>query len=440
MQTIHIPKTIVVQGSSVLSGRVNVQGSKNSALSLIPSLLLANGISTLGRVPDLLDIHYMLSFVESLGAKVIYKNNLLEVNPDVMFERKRDPDIDHLRRIRAAYYFIPVLLRISGTAILPMPGGCPIGARKSDFLFDALVAFGADVSFKDEYVYVEAKQLRAVKYKLPYPSQSVSAILLDIAVLAEGETILENISKNPEIENKLSLLRSLGADITSRSDGVVHIIGNKDMNGVDFNVMSDRIVAATWIAAAGITNGIIELPVDATDNLGTEMQYFRSLGLIVDQHDKNWTRYSFAEESKPISVETGPYPSFGTDIQPFITVLASARAAWGSTITERVFDKRFRFIEHLESMGYRYELKSSENIVCPNGESAQIARVIRMDMDQLAGCDVEATDLRAGMALLLAGCRAKGHTRIRNAEQLYRGYENFENIISELGGMVTKEV
>ena len=284
---------IVVTGPCVLEGDVRLQGSKNSALSLIPTLLLAGGKSILNRVPDVSDIRVMVDSVKALNIEVEWSNNWLSLSVDSNPDNAIIEDWVKLSNTRTTFYFIPFLLKHYGRAALPNPGGCKLGARKSDFLFDALERFGAEVGVEGERIVVEASALTAIEYKLPYPSQSVSTILLSLATISKGTSVLENISLNPEIEDKLKLLQKMGISIERPGERVIVVRGRSNLSATEFEVMPDRVVAATWIAAAGITGGWVEMSEEAEPFLQAELDVFERLGLVRRPTLGGKVRYSF---------------------------------------------------------------------------------------------------------------------------------------------------
>jgi UDP-N-acetylglucosamine 1-carboxyvinyltransferase len=346
-------------------------------------------------------------------------------------------DWSKLSNTRTTFYFIPFLLKHYGRAQLPNPGGCKLGARKSDFLFDALERLGAEVRVEGERIVVEASALRAIEYKLPYPSQSVSTILLSLATISKGTSVLENISLNPEIEDKLNLLQKMGVSIERPGERVIVVRGGSDLSATEFDVMPDRVVAATWIAAAGITGGWVEMSEEAEPFLQAELEVFERLGLVKRSTLSEKIRYSFEGEPFPVSVTTGPYPMFNTDIQPLATVLMVCRGAIGSVIKEKVFDQRFNYVRYLNEMGSSIEVKSLNGHFCPSGKPAHIAKIGSSWREKLrGGRAVSATDLRAGMALMLAALAAEGRTLINDAFQIYRGYENLVETLRSLGAKI----
>jgi UDP-N-acetylglucosamine 1-carboxyvinyltransferase len=342
-----------------------------------------------------------------------------------------------LSSTRTSFYFIPFFLKHYGRTELPNPGGCKLGARKSDFLFGALERFGAEVGVEGERIVVEARTLRAIEYKLPYPSQSVSTILLSLASISRGTSILENISLNPEIDDKIHLLKEMGVQVERAGERVIVVKGESNLRATEFDVMPDRVVAATWIAAAGITGGWVEMSEEAEPFLQAELEAFERLGLVRRPTLGGKVRYSFEGECFPVSVTTGPYPLFNTDIQPLATVLMVCRGAVGSIIKEKVFDQRFNYVRYLNEMGSNIEVKSLNGHFCPSGQPAHIAKIGSSRGEKLRGDRaVTATDLRAGMALLLAALAAEGRTLIKDAFQIYRGYENLVETLRSLGAKI----
>ena len=428
---------IIITGPRVLEGDVRLQGSKNSALSLIPTSLLGEGKFILNRVPDVSDIWAMVDYVKALNIEVELSNNRLSLSVDFSPDNVIVEDWSKLSSTRTTFYFIPFLLKHYGRAELPNPGGCKLGARKSDFLFDALERFGADVAVEGERIVVEARMLRAIEYKLPYPSQSVSTILLSLATISRGTSVLENISLNPEIDDKIHLLQKMGVQVERPGERVVVVRGGSTLSATEFDVMPDRVVAATWIAAAGITGGWVEMSEEAELFLQAELEVFERLGLVRRPTLSEKVRYSFEGEPFPVSVTTGPYPMFNTDIQPFITVLMVCRGAIGSVIKEMVFDQRFNYVRYLNEMGFNIEVKSLNGYFCPSGKQAHIAEIGSPWRAKLRGGKaVTATDLRAGMALLLAALATEGRTLINDAFQIYRGYENLVETLRSLGAKI----
>ena len=430
--------TIQINGPVQLAGKVALQGSKNSALSLIPTVLLARGESVLQNIPDLVDIRHTLSFMESLGISLEFNNNELKVDTSgELTINNTQHNEGSAGKIRTTYYFIPYLLQSKGKAVLPNPGGCALGERKNDFILEALMHFGATVENIEDNIEVACSKLKGANYHLPYPSQSASTILLSLAAIAEGESVLDNLSLNPEIEDKINLLTSMGARIEKLSPRKVVCFGGNNLKPIVYKNMYDRVAAGTWIAAAGITDGSIELPEHGQKDIETEIECYKKLGMRSNPADSG-VRYYFDKKAVgPVSIETGPYPEFCTDIQPFITILAAMQNAWDSCIVEKVFDQRFKYVEYLNNMGMNIEVSQVESIKCPSGASAQKALINPFQVDSLSGKEVVATDLRAGMGLVLAGCASSGTTVIRNAQQIFRGYEDADSVLKNLGANIT---
>lgn len=428
---------IYIEGPCKMCGRVKTQGSKNSSLALIPTIIMAEGTSTLTNVPKLTDINHMLDFIRLLGIKVQYEDSKLKITVNNQRIKELPQNLECLSQVRTSYYYIPFLLKKYGSALLPKPGGCNLGDRKSDYLFDILRRFGADIFIKKSNILVKAKQLKGINYRLPYPSQSTTAIVLSLASIARGKSRIENISLNPEIDDKLAVLEKMGVELLRPDPRTIIIRGQDDFSEVKHRVMPDKVVAATWIGAAGITGGQIQLDKISEKFIKTELDIFEKLGLKRKRIDTNIIEYAFERPAKKVKICTGPYPEFNTDVQPITVALLAKFGAPESVVIESVFDKRFRYIKYLKKMGCIIEQYKTQDILCPNKKPANFV-IIRSSVNgHFKAIDMSATDLRAGMALTICGLAAKGVSRVFRAHQIFRGYENVIDTLNALGAKVS---
>ena len=415
-----------ITGGAPLHGSIRIQGSKNAALPVVAAgLLLGQGQTlTCTNVPLLRDTETMAALLRELGMTVTFENGTVTVtrNGDLSCEM---PAVQ-VQKMRASSIVLGPLLAQQGRAVMPMPGGCTIGARPIDLHLKGLAKMGAQIELPHGAVYATAEKLRGCRIYLDFPSVGATENLVMAAALAEGETIIENAAREPEITNLVQALQAMGADVVFKKDnqGIIQVNGKPELASGTVKIVPDRIAACTYLLAGAITNG----EVTVTDVMP---QHFDSLLAKLEEAEVGYLRqedrvtvYPSRGRMKSLSVKTMPYPGFPTDVQP--QLMAALCLAHGtSVVKESIFESRFQHVPELRKMGAEIDIQ---------GNTAVIRGV-----EALNGSDVQATDLRAGAALALAGLAAEGETRVHGLKHILRGYEDFDKALTSLGAHVSIE-
>ena len=415
-----------ITGGTPLHGSIRIQGSKNAALPVVAAgLLLGQGQTlTCTNVPLLRDTETMAALLRELGMTVTFENGTVTVtrNGDLSCEM---PAVQ-VQKMRASSIVLGPLLAQQGRAVMPMPGGCTIGARPIDLHLKGLAKMGAQIELHHGAVYATAEKLRGCRIYLDFPSVGATENLVMAAALAEGETIIENAAREPEITNLVQALQAMGADVVFKKDnqGIIQVNGKPELASGTVKIVPDRIAACTYLLAGAITNG----EVTVTDVMP---QHFDSLLAKLEEAEVGYLRqedrvtvYPSRGRMKSLSVKTMPYPGFPTDVQP--QLMAALCLAHGtSVVKESIFESRFQHVPELRKMGAEIDIQ---------GNTAVIRGV-----EALIGSDVQATALRAGAALALAGLAAEGETRVHGLKHILRGYEDFDKALTSLGAHVSIE-
>ncbi len=414
---------IIIEGGKPLDGTLKIQGAKNAALPLMAaSLLLRGGEKLILRnLPKLKDVDTMINILESLGFSPSRDGETLEISSPG--EIRGEVPYDLMRKMRASVLILGPLLAREGKVILPMPGGCPIGTRPIDLHLKGLSLMGAEISISHGYIEAKADKLKGAKIYLDFPSVGATENLLMAAALAKGTTIIENAAREPEISNLMELLKKMGADIEKDGESTIVVRGAGELGGTGISVIPDRIVAGTYIIAGIISKGRVKVERVVPLHLEALLAKLEEAGVEVKQGE-DWIEVRFRERLSGVKVTTLPYPGFPTDLQAQMMALLSM-AKGTSIITETIFDNRFMHVAELRRMGANIKVEGRSAII--NGVEA------------LSGAQVMATDLRAGAALVLAGLSAQGTTVVSNADHIDRGYEDFVENLSNLGGNLRRE-
>ena len=414
---------IVINGKSRLSGEVLISGAKNAAVAILPATLLVNGICTLENVPNISDINIYCEILQSLGAKISRPtpNKVIVNTKDITF---RDAPLEMTGKFRASYYLIGALLGRCGRAVVGMPGGCQLGPRPIDQHAKAFEALGATVEIGQGKIEAKAKKLVGTSIYLDIVSVGATINAILASVLAEGITTIENVAKEPHIVDVANFLNSMGADIRGAGTDIIRINGVKELSAEGtYSIVPDQIEAGTFMLAAVATRGDIILKNCITKHLDPLSAKIEEMGAFVEELSGDSLRVYCNTRPKKVNITTSPYPGFPTDLQSQIgVVLATAEGT--SIINESIWESRFQYTAELNKMG------ASIN--------AQGKVAVFEGVDELYGCSVEASDLRAGAALIIAGICANGETKISNIEYIDRGYENIEEKFRKLGAKIKR--
>ncbi len=419
---------IVIRGGKPLSGRIPISGAKNAALTLMPCALLTDEPLTLRNLPRLADIDTFGHLLNNHGLSTTIEGTHPDEFGRVMTIRANRitstvAPYDIVRKMRASILVLGPLLARAGEATVSLPGGCAIGNRPIDLHLKALEHLGAEIELAAGYVKATAKGgLRGGKYVFPLVSVGATENAVMAAVLARGESVLENVAREPEIVDLCNCLRAMGAKIEGIGTERLRITGVRDLHGATYAVMPDRIEAGSYACAAAITGGEVELVGASEADLGSTLDSLREAGVEVTP-TADGLSVKRLNGLRGVTVSTAPYPGFPTDMQAqFMSMLAVAEGA--SLLTETIFENRFMHVPELSRMGADITVR---------GRSAVVRGVAG-----LTGAPVMATDLRASMSLVLAGLAASGETTVNRVYHLDRGYERLEEKLSAVGADIER--
>lgn len=409
---------IIVKKSNPLKGSVRIDGAKNAVLPIIAATLLAKGKSVLREVPNLKDVHVISDLLRHLGAEVEYKGTTLTV--DATNLTTYDAPYELVRKMRASFLVMgPLLARFNQTRI-SMPGGCAIGTRPIDLHLKGFKALGAEVVMDHGFVEAKTDRLTGSKLYLDFPSVGATENIMMAAVLAEGTTIIENAAEEPEIVDLANFLNEMGADVRGAGTNTIRIKGVKELKATEHDVIPDRIEAATFMVAAAMTKGDITVENIILEHLKPVTAKLREAGCEIIEMD-NSIRVIGPEKLKSIDIKTLPHPGFPTDVQAqFMAMLTVAKGT--GVVIETVFENRFMHVAEFNRMGANIKIE---------GRTAVVEGV-----EELNGAKVNATDLRAGAALILCGLIAEGVTEIGEIYHIQRGYVDIDKKITALGGNI----
>ncbi|RZB31743.1 MAG: UDP-N-acetylglucosamine 1-carboxyvinyltransferase [Desulfobacteraceae bacterium Eth-SRB1] len=411
---------IVVEGGASLKGEVKISGSKNAALPILVSSLLADGWNTYSNVPGLRDIKSIKQLLSYLGAKVETDGSTVRIDGSGLC--KSEAPYDLVRKMRASILVLGPLVARLKKARVSLPGGCAIGARPINLHLKGLARLGASVELKHGYVEVSAERLKGNEIYFDIPTVTGTENLMMAAVLADGVTVLRNAACEPEIVALADVLNKMGADIHGAGASIITIKGVQSMHPVSVSIIPDRIEAGTFMVSAALTRGDITILDCQPAHMGTLIHKLRLTGTAIKIDGKN-IHVIGSDEIESIDIKTLPYPGFPTDMQAqFMVLMLIAKGL--SIISETVFENRFIHVSELRRMGADITI---------SGNSAMIKGV-----PMLLGAPVIATDLRASASLILAGLVARGKTEVHRVYHLDRGYEAIEKKFARLGASIER--
>lgn len=416
-----VEPALEIIGRNPLQGEVKISGAKNSALAIMAGTLLCEDQCRLNNMPCLADINTMGEVLASLGVKINKNRHTWDFDTRDLKALKAPYDL--VSQLRASFFVIgPILARL-GMAQVPLPGGCAIGSRPVDLHVRGLQAMGATVIIEHGVVNASVnKRLKGAKIFLDYPSVGATETIMMAATLAEGETIIENAAREPEIVDLANFCNSMGAKITGAGTDSIVIQGVDRLHTTDYNIIPDRIEAGTFLVAGAITGSEIIVTAVNPEHLIPVIAKLGEIGCQIIQEDETTLR-TIPGHLKASDIETLPHPGFPTDMQPQFMALLTVSEG-NSLVTETVFENRLRHVAELKRMGANIKAK---------GNSALISGV-----PILSGAPVMATDLRAGAALVLAGLAADGKTIVQGLQHIDRGYEKLEEKFQSLGAKIQR--
>ena len=413
----------MIHGGHPLFGEVTISGAKNAAVAIIPAALLVDGTCRIENIPQISDVTLFFSILEELGARIrVLNRHAVEIDCHAIHSTR--PPYDLARRIRASYYLLGALLGRFGQATVAMPGGCNFGVRPIDQHIKGFTTMGAEVSVEGGFIHTAAKNGRLVGAPVYLDVVSVGATMniMMAAALAEGTTTIENAAKEPHIVDLANFLNSMGADIKGAGTDSIKIRGVKKLTGGTYYIIPDQIEAGTYMAAVAAAGGQLLLKNIIPKHMDCISAKLMEMGVAVEENDDTL----LVRRSEPLqkaNVKTLPYPGFPTDMQPQIAAVLSL-AQGTSLVTEGVYGaNRFKYVDELKRLGAHIQV---------DGKVAVIEGV-----DQLVGAPIQACDLRAGAALVIAGLAAKGTTELSCVQYIERGYEDLVGKLRAVGADIT---
>lgn len=410
-------KKILIRGGKKLTGEVNISSAKNAVLPIIAASILNGKKTTIINAPMLKDVFVITDVLKSINADIKIDKIKGEVVIDTSKLISTEPDSELVRKMRASFLIMGPMIARFGRFKISLPGGCNIGSRPIDLHLKGFAALGAHVSFGHGYVEAYADKLVGNKIYLDFPSVGATENIMMAAVLAEGETVLENAASEPEVQDLAGFLNSMGAKITGAGTDAIRIIGVKELKDIIYKPISDRIETGTFMVAAAITKSKIKINGAREEHLKPIIAKLREVGVSMEKEDESII-VNGNNAFRPVDIKTMPYPGFPTDMQAQMMALLST-VEGTSIITETIFENRFMHVGELKRMGANIKI---------DGRSAVIEGV-----ERLTGSEVKATDLRAGAALILAGLVADGYTKVGDIYHIDRGYVDIEKKFIGLG-------
>ena len=411
----------VIKGGIPLVGEVEIGGAKNAALGILAAAIMTDETVIIDNLPNVRDINVLLSAMEGIGAKIErLGEHKVKINGSLIHDLS--VDYEYINKIRASYYLLGALLGKYKKAEVAFPGGCAIGTRPIDLHLKGFRALGADVDIQHGLISATAEHLVGNHIYLDKVSVGATINIMMAASMAEGKTIIENAAKEPHVVDVANFLNSMGANIRGAGTDVIRIVGVEKLHKTEYSIIPDQIEAGTFMFAAAATKGDVTVKNVIPKHLEATTAKLIEIGCEVEEFDDAVRVVS----SKPLhhtQVTTLPYPGFPTDMQPQMSVLL-ALAEGTSTVTESIFENRFKYVDELTRMGAQVKVES--NIAIITG------------VEKYTGARVSAPDLRAGAALVIAGLAAEGITIVDDIYYIERGYEHFEEKLASLGAMIEK--
>lgn len=412
----------IVKNSGNLNGTIKTEGAKNSALPIISASLLTSEKCTLENIPFVSDISLMCEILYELGVNLSkISQNCVEINASKLKSVK--PSYDLVSGLRASFLVMGSLLAREGKAVISLPGGCRIGTRPVDLHLKGLREMGAEITQSHGIITARAQRLCGAEIYLDYPSVGATENILMAATLAQGTTIINNAATEPEISDLASFLRKMGAKIKGDGTERITICGVDNLHGASYSIMPDRIEAGTYLVAAAATGGSVTIKNCKPAHIKPITAKLGEMGAIITEGN-NFVRIDSDKRLKSADISTLPYPGFPTDMQAQFSALLSI-ADGTSIVKETVFENRFMYASALKRMGANIKTEGRSAII--EGEK------------QLTGAPVEATDLRAGAALVIAALSAKGSSEISEIEHIDRGYFHMDEKLNSLGAHIIRE-
>lgn len=411
----------VIKGGNPLYGEVEIGGAKNAALAILAAAIMTDETVTIDNLPNVRDINVLLQAIEEIGAHV-ERVDIHKVKINGSFIRGVNVDNEFIRRIRASYYLIGALLGKYKHAEVALPGGCDIGSRPIDLHMKGFRSMGADIDIAHGLVIARAKELKGTHIYMDKVSVGATINIMMAAAMADGKTVIENAAKEPHVVDVANFLNSMGANIRGAGTDVIRIVGVERLHATEYSVIPDQIEAGTFMFALAAAGGNVLVKNVIPKHLEATTAKLLEVGCQVEEFDDS-VRVISDGHLRHTQVTTLPYPGFPTDMQPQMAVLLGI-AEGTSTVTESIFENRFKYVDELTRMGA--DIKVESNIAIING------------VKRYTGARVNAPDLRAGAALVIAGLAAEGITVVDDIYYIQRGYEALEEKLTKIGAKIAR--
>lgn len=411
----------VIKGGNPLYGEVEIGGAKNAALAILAAAIMTDETVTIDNLPNVRDINVLLQAIEEIGAHV-ERVDIHKVKINGSFIRGVNVDNEFIRRIRASYYLIGALLGKYKHAEVALPGGCDIGSRPIDLHMKGFRSMGADIDIAHGLVIARAKELKGTHIYMDKVSVGATINIMMAAAMADGKTVIENAAKEPHVVDVANFLNSMGANIRGAGTDVIRIVGVEKLHATEYSVIPDQIEAGTFMFAVAAAGGNVLVKNVIPKHLEATTAKLLEVGCQVEEFDDS-VRVISDGHLKHTQVATLPYPGFPTDMQPQMAVLLGI-AEGTSTVTESIFENRFKYVDELTRMGA--DIKVESNIAIISG------------VKRYTGARVNAPDLRAGAALVIAGLAAEGITVVDDIYYIQRGYEALEEKLTKIGAKIAR--
>ncbi len=413
---------LLIVGGPVLDGEVRIAGAKNAALPILAATLLADGTSVIGNVPHLHDITTTMELLGRMGVQLVVDERM-RVEVDASTIHTFTAPYDLVKTMRASILVLGPLLARFGCADVSLPGGCAIGSRPVNLHIDGLRAMGADIQVNGGYIRARSERLKGARLVMEMITVTGTENLMMAAALADGESLIENAAREPEVIDLADYLNAMGARIEGAGTDTLRIQGVERLQGASYSVMPDRIETGTYLVAAAITGGRVKVRDTRPDLLDAVLLKLREAGARIESGE-DWIELDMeGRRPRAVDVHTSPYPAFPTDMQAQFTALNSVAQGVG-TITETVFENRFMHVQEMQRMGANIRLEGNTAICC--------------GVPRLTAAPVMATDLRASASLVLAGLVGVGETIVDRIYHIDRGYDCIEEKLSGLGAKIRR--
>ena len=413
---------LLIKGGKSLSGKISCSGAKNAALPMIAATIMCDDKVVLKNLPYLQDITTMFELLGSMGSEILLDENM---NFTISSANLKDIEARYelVKTMRASILVLGPLLSKYGKARIALPGGCAIGSRPVNFHLDALKQLGASITLRNGYIEANASKLKGANIKFEGVTVTGTENLMMAATLAEGQTILTNVAKEPEIADLADMLNSMGAKISGAGTDKIVIDGVDKLKGTIFDIPADRIEAGTYLVAAAVTKGSITIDGINPNRLMKVIDKLRAAGAEIDYNENSISINMKLEFPNPVDITTAPFPEFPTDMQAQFSVI-NAISSGTANIYETVFENRFMHILELNRMGCDISVKGNHAVI--------------QGVKSIYGAQVMATDLRASASLILAGLCAEGETVVDRIYHIDRGYERIEEKLNYLGANIIR--